>query len=99
MLLPQVPMALFILSFKSRWQRRVEMTEAGDQSTAETSDEKLVRLSPAREARGATMQAPVSIARLASIKGQRIQEPRSNDPSRVFARVVCLGSSMICLTV
>src|ERR1700681_320560 len=71
MLPPQVPMSIFILSFKSRWHCLVDGTGAGEQLTAEARNKEPVRSSPAREGCGVTMQAAVSIVRLASTNGQR----------------------------
>src|SRR5260370_6566639 len=93
MLLPQVPRSIFILSFKSRWHCFEDVSGAGEHLTAETDNEESAGLSPASEGCGVTMQAPVSIARLANSNAECFA-----GGGRVFAQVVRIGSSMICLT-
>ena len=66
MFLPQVPRSIFILSFKSRWHCFEDVAGAGEHLTAETGNEEPARSSPASEGCGVTMQASVSIARLAN---------------------------------
>jgi hypothetical protein len=71
MLLPQVPRSIFILSLKSRWQRRVGGAVAGDHLIEKTPGEGPIRSSPAKEGFGVRVQALAKIAKQANTRHGR----------------------------
>jgi hypothetical protein len=89
---PQVPMSIFILSFRSRWHSLVDVT--GEQLTEEAGHERPVGSTPAKEGYGGRIKVPVSITILVNTKGRRIA-----GCGRVVAQVVRKGLSMVRLTV
>ena len=94
MLLPKVPISIFILSFKSRWHCLEDVAGAGEHLTAETGNEKARKIVAGKGRMRHHDTSAVSIARLANTNGECVA-----CFGRVFAQVVRTGSSMICLTV